>query len=79
MQTIKRKSILRVADGYGFHPISKFGKRSIPELTGCMLVVMGRLEDIPADYEGRLGVPVFLKNLSNKNDLTEPPMPCAWR
>lgn len=57
---------------------------------GCMLVVMGRLEDIPADYEGRLedvpadyegrlGVPVFLKNLSNKNDLTEPPMPCAWR
>ena len=23
------------ADGYGFHPISKFGKRSIPELTGC--------------------------------------------
>ncbi|BAR03728.1 hypothetical protein BIFPSEUDO_03831 [Bifidobacterium pseudocatenulatum DSM 20438 = JCM 1200 = LMG 10505] len=35
MQTIKRKSILRVADGYGFHPISKFGKRSIPELTGC--------------------------------------------
>lgn len=40
---------------------------------------VGRLEDIPADYEGRLGVPVFLKNLSNKNDLTEPPMPCAWR
>lgn len=28
---------------------------------GCMPVVMGRLEDIPADYEGRLGVPVFLK------------------
>ena len=46
---------------------------------GCMPVVMGRLEDIPADYKGRLGVPVFLKNLSNKNDLTEPPMPCAWR
>lgn len=22
---------------------------------------VGRLEDIPADYEGRLGVPVFLK------------------
>lgn len=47
---------------------------------GCMPVVMGRLEDIPADYEGRLGVPVFFeKDLSNKNDLTEPPMPCAWR
>ena len=41
---------------------------------------VGRLEDIPADYEGRLGVPVFFeKDLSNKNDLTEPPMPCAWR
>lgn len=47
---------------------------------GCMPVVMGRLEDIPADYEGRLGVPRFLeKDLSNKNGLTEPPMPCAWR
>nr|WP_278761558.1 adenine-specific methyltransferase EcoRI family protein [Bifidobacterium catenulatum] len=41
---------------------------------------VGRLEDIPADYEGRLGIPVFFeKDLSNKNDLTEPPMPCAWR
>lgn len=32
---------------------------------------VGRLEDIPADYEGRLGIPVFFeKDLSNKNDLT---------